>query len=185
MTQSEERLAPLFLKAGIPEDEHAEALEIIEESTLFLVVLLKANEDVAPNYLTMGMVADETRYELTIRLVAGLTPAEKISELEAERDQLRATLEALPHNTEPGVADAGISAMGQISKLRAEVKQFKKDDKQLRKMLFLRHGCGFVSLYGDDGEMQCSECILDFKRMSIEDIQKRWEAIGRKKLETP
>lgn len=43
---------------------------------------------------------------------------------------------------------------------------------RLRELLWLRHGCEITSLYGDDGEMQCSKCLIDFKRNSIEDISK-------------
>lgn len=32
----------------------------------------------------------------------------------------------------------------------------------LRKLLWLNHGC--TLLYGDDGEMQCGKCLIDFKR---------------------
>lgn len=42
----------------------------------------------------------------------------------------------------------------------------------LRKMLWLRHGCD--GLYGDDGEMQCARCMLDFLRMSPHDIERRF-----------
>ena len=47
---------------------------------------------------------------------------------------------------------------------------------RLRKLLWLRHGCSNHALYGDDGEMQCAKCLLDFKRMSVEEIEKRWES---------
>jgi hypothetical protein len=40
----------------------------------------------------------------------------------------------------------------------------------LRRLLWLRHGCKFAALYGDDGEMQCAECGVDFKRMTAEQI---------------
>ena len=40
---------------------------------------------------------------------------------------------------------------------------------KIRKMLWLRHGCSIPALYGDDGEMQCSKCAIDFKRDS-EDV---------------
>jgi hypothetical protein len=43
------------------------------------------------------------------------------------------------------------------------------DEKKLRYWLWLKHGHP-ESLYGDDGEMQCSECMLDFKRDSVEKI---------------
>lgn len=29
---------------------------------------------------------------------------------------------------------------------------------QLRKLLWLNHGCNITALYGDDGEMQCGAC---------------------------
>lgn len=53
---------------------------------------------------------------------------------------------------------------------------------RLRAMLFLRHGCFGSALYGDDGEMQCKACRLDFKRDSIEYIQNRFHEIGLEKL---
>jgi hypothetical protein len=42
-----------------------------------------------------------------------------------------------------------------------------------RRELWLRHGFGHRHLYGDDGEMQCAECGLDFKRDSAEKIAGR------------
>lgn len=39
----------------------------------------------------------------------------------------------------------------------------------LRRLLWLNHGC--VDLYGDDGEMQCSKCMIDFKRDSVKAIE--------------
>lgn len=48
----------------------------------------------------------------------------------------------------------------------------------LRKLLWLNHGC--YALYGDDGEMQCGQCIMDFKRDSIERIEEQLEARRRK-----
>ena len=47
----------------------------------------------------------------------------------------------------------------------------KQENKELRKLLWLRHGC--TSLYGDDGEMQCNSCMIDFKRDSIKSIAHR------------
>lgn len=41
-------------------------------------------------------------------------------------------------------------------------------DLRLRKLLWQFHGCS--CLYGDDGEMQCAKCGLDFKRDSIDVI---------------
>jgi len=47
-----------------------------------------------------------------------------------------------------------------------------KANKKLRELLWLRHGCSISALYGDDGEMQCHSCQIDFKRDSIEVIKK-------------
>src|SRR5260221_13517031 len=42
---------------------------------------------------------------------------------------------------------------------------------ELRRLLWRRHNpAHFAALYGDDGEMQCSQCMLDFKRDPIERI---------------
>ena len=44
----------------------------------------------------------------------------------------------------------------------------------LRKLLWLRHGCPLHTLYGDDGEMQCGICGIDFLRSSPRKIQEVW-----------
>ena len=41
----------------------------------------------------------------------------------------------------------------------------------LRRLLWLAYGC--LTLYGDDGEMQCSDCHIDFLRDSAEKIQEK------------
>ena len=46
-------------------------------------------------------------------------------------------------------------------------------DEALRRVVWLNHGCPMPALYGDDGEMQCNICYIDFKRMSGSDIEKR------------
>jgi len=60
---------------------------------------------------------------------------------------------------------------------------FDEDNKILRELLWLRHGCGIIGLYGDDGERQCAKCMIDFKRDSAELIKEKWEKIGKGKLE--
>ncbi len=44
----------------------------------------------------------------------------------------------------------------------------------LRKLLWLHHG--HAALYGDDGEMQCQQCPLDFKRATVQEIEALWFA---------
>lgn len=43
-------------------------------------------------------------------------------------------------------------------------------ENDLRMHWWLSHGCGPAALYGDDGEMQCSACMVDFKRLSGSEI---------------
>jgi hypothetical protein len=53
--------------------------------------------------------------------------------------------------------------------------------KELRELLWLNHG--HYHLYGDDGEMQCSDCGgLDFKRHPIEIIVRRFEDIAFQRM---
>jgi hypothetical protein len=54
---------------------------------------------------------------------------------------------------------------------------------ELRKLLWLRHGCSINRLYGDDGEMQCNSCMIDFKRDSLEVINKRFKQQAEAALE--
>lgn len=53
-----------------------------------------------------------------------------------------------------------------------------KENKKLRELLWLRHGCSFFQLYGDDGEMQCTNCMIDFKRESVENISSKFAQRG-------
>lgn len=60
-----------------------------------------------------------------------------------------------------------------------------EDEKVLRQLLWLHHGCPPHTLYGDDGEMQCNNptCMIDFKRMSPSEIQSNWARRGRVLIE--
>jgi len=58
----------------------------------------------------------------------------------------------------------------------------KEDELILRKLLWLSHGCGYGSLYGDDGEMQCNKCGIDFKRDSVKEIKEKFQKIATDKL---
>jgi len=52
----------------------------------------------------------------------------------------------------------------------------------LRQMLWLRHGCGFTALYGDDGEMQCHNCGIDFLRATVDEIMGQFRKDGALKM---
>lgn len=49
-----------------------------------------------------------------------------------------------------------------------------------RVMLWETHPC--EGKYGDDGELQCGACYLDFKRQPIYEIRDRENRLGREKL---
>jgi hypothetical protein len=52
---------------------------------------------------------------------------------------------------------------------------------KIRYLLWLRHGCPSEALYGDDGEMQCSSCCADFKRMDAGILEEALAAGGRRR----
>ena len=60
--------------------------------------------------------------------------------------------------------------------------ELEEENKVLRKLLWLRHGCDHMALYGDDGELQCSECGVDFKRMPATNISEMFHDIGLARL---
>ena len=47
-------------------------------------------------------------------------------------------------------------------------------DSKWRELLWLNHGCPVFALYGDDGEMQCGRCCIDFRRMTPDAIANTW-----------
>lgn len=48
-----------------------------------------------------------------------------------------------------------------------------ENERILRRLLWLRHG--HYGLYGDDGEMQCGDCRLDFLRNTVLEIEQSFE----------
>jgi DNA-directed RNA polymerase subunit RPC12/RpoP len=74
---------------------------------------------------------------------------------------------------------------------KAEVKEeeTEKEKLQIRKFLWMNHGCGLIGLYGDDGELQCNNisehCPIDFKRDSFNDIEKKLIEGVIKKVDPP
>jgi len=61
-------------------------------------------------------------------------------------------------------------------------KQVVEDNGMLRRLLFLRHGCSGPALYGDDGEMQCKNCGIDFRRDMADEIETKWQLLGLEKM---
>jgi hypothetical protein len=48
---------------------------------------------------------------------------------------------------------------------------FRVEEPKWRRFLWLNHGCPPIAVYGDDGEMQCGACGIDFKRRSADEIR--------------
>jgi hypothetical protein len=59
------------------------------------------------------------------------------------------------------------------------------DEQMRRELLWLRHGCQPEALYGDDGEMQCTACLIDFLREAPGVIAKRFRILGERELLRP
>ncbi len=70
-----------------------------------------------------------------------------------------------------------------VSKIAARVRgwrlEHEAENRKLRRLLWMRHGCPLEAAYGDDGEMQCRACRVDFKREPAADIGAKWETQGR------
>jgi hypothetical protein len=49
-----------------------------------------------------------------------------------------------------------------------------RGDAEWRRLLWLAHGCPVSALYGDDGEMSCGNCGVDFKRFTPAQIKEKW-----------
>ena len=71
---------------------------------------------------------------------------------------------------------------GGMSRPTQAVIDASKEEMILRRLLWLRHGCESPALYGDDGEMQCNKCVIDFKRNPVAYIERRFYEIGFLKM---
>jgi hypothetical protein len=74
------------------------------------------------------------------------------------QQELAASAAAAPAPREEETANTGIERL------------LDANEHDLRMSWWLSHGCQFGALYGDDGEMQCNACCVDFKRMTGQEI---------------
>lgn len=44
-------------------------------------------------------------------------------------------------------------------------------EQALRREWWLNHGHDYSAMYGDDGEMQCNACAVDFKRAPLDELR--------------
>jgi hypothetical protein len=57
------------------------------------------------------------------------------------------------------------------------MEKLKEENRILRRLLWEYHGC--ENLYGDDGQLQCSQCMIDFKTDPATAIEKRLRLLHR------
>ena len=90
----------------------------------------------------------------------------------------------LPHPWRPYIEDILVEFGREVQarteeRVRAETLA---DETTWRQLMWVRHGCPIADLYGDDGEMQCSCCHIDFKRDSVQAILDVFAVQGRAAL---
>jgi hypothetical protein len=61
-----------------------------------------------------------------------------------------------------------------VAFLLAERNRLANEATTLRFLIWKHHG--HHALYGDDGEMQCQQCPLDYKRADVQEIEALWFA---------
>lgn len=78
-----------------------------------------------------------------------------------------------------GIGKYGMPLIALAEKLDARVVEL---ELKYRRQLWLNHG--HYGQYGDDGEMQCSECygVGDYKRMPIEDLEQQFIKVNMETL---
>ena len=79
------------------------------------------------------------------------------------------------------VKDPNAIDMKDVEMLK-KIKEIVEGEPILRRLLWIRHGCSFPALYGDDGCMDCNACIIDFKNTPAKDIERRFHRISELRL---
>lgn len=73
----------------------------------------------------------------------------------------------------------------QMLELQKDCIKAVQENTLLRKLLWLRHDADHgAGLYGDDGEMACGACGIDFKRLPAVDIEETFSSLALAKLVT-
>lgn len=67
------------------------------------------------------------------------------------------------------------------------IERLEEEVMALRQLLWLHHGCSVSTLYGDDGEMQCNNCVdhkpIDFMRDTADEIRVKFMLTPEKFME--
>lgn len=64
-----------------------------------------------------------------------------------------------------------------------EIMQLQKDNRTLRYLLARQHDGPRHMIYGDDGELQCSACWIDFRLDTVDEIERKLHEAGMRDLE--
>jgi hypothetical protein len=70
-----------------------------------------------------------------------------------------------------------------VAEARDELARLRADNVRLRYLLARQHDGPRHMIYGDDGELQCGACFIDFRRDSVPDIEKKLHASGMRELQ--
>ena len=64
-----------------------------------------------------------------------------------------------------------------------EIAQLRSDNRKLRYLLARQHDSATHRIYGDDGELQCSACWIDFRLDTVADIERKIYEAGMRELQ--
>lgn len=73
-----------------------------------------------------------------------------------------------------------------INKLYLELSQIvalQADNRKLRYLLARQHESATHRIYGDDGELQCGACWIDFRLDTVADIERKLYEAGMRELQ--
>lgn len=79
--------------------------------------------------------------------------------------------------------DTIVDMRSEIKRLSSENARLTDENKIFRRLLALAHDRPGHLIYGDDGELQCSVCWVDFVRDSAQDIQRKLQESGMRELQ--
>lgn len=64
-----------------------------------------------------------------------------------------------------------------------EIAQLRSDNRKLRYLLARQHDSVKHMIYGDDGELQCNVCWIDFRRDPVVEIERKLYEAGMRELQ--
>lgn len=70
-----------------------------------------------------------------------------------------------------------------VAEAQEELASLRADNVRLRYLLARQHDGTKHMIYGDDGELQCGTCFIDFRRDAVPDIEKKLHAAGMRELQ--